>query len=42
MPSSMNGSGYDTPDLHKDDLSDEGRAHACCVFGPGVLILRSY
>ncbi|KAF3006796.1 hypothetical protein E8E13_010354 [Curvularia kusanoi] len=23
MPSSMNGSGYDTPDLHKDDLSDE-------------------
>jgi hypothetical protein len=24
MPSSMNGSGYDTPDLHKDDLSDEG------------------
>lgn len=20
----MNGSGYDTPDLHRDDLSDEG------------------
>ncbi|KAJ8117468.1 hypothetical protein OPT61_g1337 [Boeremia exigua] len=23
MPSPMNGSGYNTPDLHKDDLSDE-------------------
>ena len=24
MPSPMNGSGYNTPDLHRDDLSDEG------------------